>query len=179
MNNCLKSFCWILFIVFFLPFFYFSYVEFKLQSHEDKSFNLVPIVHAQEAKNSCKSLDFHYLVFENHLMTEKLRSIEVFLDTGAFSEENLRELFEHLSKKNPYPFNLIIKVHTDWSQLPIKSECPLTVVSEQPNIPDDNNYYQAMYTRRKRERVIEYFTYNPELKTDKVKLVVLKGEAPK
>lgn len=121
-------------------------------------------------------MDFHYLILENNLSSPKVRHIEIFLDEKAFSEENLTKLFRHISDKNPAPENLTVHVFTNWKQLPLPSDCPLIVISEQPKRLDENDYHKAVFYRRDRSGGTEYFRYNPVLKTEDFKEVFLKGK---
>lgn len=148
-------------------------------NNEDQTLGFITKIQAQEKNHHCDVINFHYLIVRNYMMTEKVRRIEVFLDVKSFSEENLKILFAYLSEKNPMPDHLTIIVHTDWSQILIPSDCPAMLISEQPDEPNRYDYHRAVFARRKKERVIEYFTYNPKLKTDEVKLVVIKGEVSK
>ncbi|MEP6847315.1 MAG: hypothetical protein ABI999_00550 [Acidobacteriota bacterium] len=92
------------------------------------------------------------------LYTSIVRHIEIFLDEKAFSETNLKKLFEYLSKQNPDPVHLTVVVKTNWAQLPMASDCPGYGVSEQPPDPHEYDYLQATYYRRKDQ---EYFRYSP------------------
>src|SRR5436190_5582043 len=69
-----------------------------------------------DSKVDCVRFDFRWLELENVLYSEKIRHIEVFMDERAFSEENLRSLFDYISKKNPNPTGLTVQVHTNWAQ---------------------------------------------------------------
>jgi hypothetical protein len=123
----------------------------------------------------CVTFDFRYLVLENELRSPTVRHIEIFLDDRAFSETNLKTLFEYLSKTNPDPKLLTIQVYSNWEQVPIPSDCPGTGRSNMPDKPDKYDYYQAIYYRNDRNGImIETFEYNPVLKNTEFKKVILK-----
>jgi hypothetical protein len=117
-------------------------------------------------------MDFHYLIVADEQRSSVVRHVEVFLDEKAFSEENLKKLFAHLSPKYPAT-RLIIEVFTDWNQLPLPSDCPGAGTSNMPDRPDLYDYHQAIYYNLP-ER--EYFRYNPTKKihSSEFKTVVLK-----
>lgn len=116
----------------------------------------------RECSNKCVRFDFRWLELSNELYSSKFRHIDVFLDPKAFSEDNLRNLFEHLSKANGEPENLTVSVYTDWAQIdPAAPNCPGTGISNMPEPPDKYDYLQATFWRRG-ER--EYFRYSPKIK---------------
>jgi len=132
-----------------------------------------PVV--QKQTEDCVRFKFHYLETENALYSPVVRHIEIFLDEKAFSEENLKTLFEYLSEKNPEPKHLTVVVHTNWAQLGFPSDCPGIGMSNMPARPDEYDYHQAIYYRREK---VEYFRYSPALKVDQsqFKMVVLRGK---
>jgi hypothetical protein len=123
--------------------------------------------------DECLPVKFHYLIVENELYSPTMRHMEIFLDEKAFSEENLKILFEYLSVKNPKPVNLTISVKTNWAQLSLIYDCPPTIVSGKPDSQDKYDYHQAVFFRRNRTKNNKYFTYNPMLKTDDFKTVMM------
>lgn len=128
--------------------------------------------------DDCITMPFHYLIVENVLYSPKVRHILVFLDEKAFTEENLKTLFQYLSKKNPEPKHLTITLKTNWTQLSLSSDCPQLGLTNQPARRDEYDYHQAIFYRRDRSGTVEYFRYNPILKTADLKTVVLKGAYP-
>ncbi len=121
----------------------------------------------------CFTMKFHYLLTLDYMVTPKLREIHVFLDEKAFSEENLKILFSHLSKQFQEPNYLSVKVKTDWSQIPLPSNCPPKGTSNMPSEIDRYDYHQAIFYRRGEN---EYFRYNPVLKTSDFKEIILKSK---
>jgi len=123
----------------------------------------------------CKPFDFHWLELENEQYTSSIRHIEVFMDEKAFSEANLRALFEYLSKANPQPEGLTVVVHTDWSQFQNPSpNCSGWGMSESSEVPR-YDHLQAIYWRRPGR---EYFRYSPDVNVDQTrfKKVVIRKE---
>lgn len=132
----------------------------------------------QKDKKDCVTFKFRYLEIENVLYTPGVRHIEIFLDEKAFSEENLKTLFEYISEKNPEPQHLTAIVHTNWTQLDFPSDCPGSGMSNMPARPDEYDYYQATYHRRAK---VEYFDYSQKLKihSSEFKRVILRNETGK
>lgn len=165
-------------VTLYLVLIHVSFGQIPTKTENQKSGNVIaqsPTV--RKKKEDCVWMDFHYLILENSLWSPKVRHIEVFLDEKAFSEVNLIKLFRHLSDKNSEPKHLTIFVFTNWNQLPFPSDCPPLVISEQPNKPDEYDYHKAVFYRRDREEgIVEYFHYNPVLKTDDFEEVILKGK---
>jgi hypothetical protein len=134
--------------------------------------NIQPLSN-NKAKEDCVKLDFHYLITSDSMTAPNLRLIRVFLDEKAFSEENLKELFNYLSNKYSEPNNLVIQVNTAWAQLPLPSDCPGGGISNQPDRTDKYDYHQAIFYRGSKA---PYFKYNPVLGTSNFKEVVLKDK---
>ena len=110
----------------------------------------------------CEKFTFRWLEIFNDLYSSKIRHIDIFLDSKAVNEANLRKLFEHLSKANPEPDHLTVSVFSDWAQLdPAAPNCPGSGASNMPEPPDKYDYLQATYWRRG-ER--QYFRYSPKTK---------------
>jgi hypothetical protein len=121
--------------------------------------------------SKCKTLQFRYLVMSNVLATPKVRVIEIFLDDTAFSEGNLRELFQFLSKQFPEPAGVTITVKTDWRQLPFPTDCTPFAMSSQGGKWKDFDYHGAIFHRREGER--SFFLYNPDLNVKEEKKVIV------
>ena len=121
----------------------------------------------------CVTLPFRYIELRNSMDAPKLRYIEVFLDVGAFSEANLKTLFEHVAAKNPEPENLTVMVKTSWQQLPFPTDCQPSGRSNMPAQEGRYDYHQALFHRRDREEHRAYFTYNPVLKSPDLKAVAM------
>lgn len=156
----------------FLVLVYVSFGQVVTKTENKDSDKLVGVV-PFAPKKDCVTIDFHYLIIENEQRTSTVRHIEVFLDEKAFSEENLKTLFTYLSNKHPETKILVVVVKTNWRQLPLPSDCPGIGRSNQPARPDEYDYHQATYYRNEK---IEYFRYNPILKTEDFKEIILKGK---
>lgn len=116
----------------------------------------------RSSRDECVRFDFRWLELFNGLYSSTIRHIDIFLDPKAFREDNLKRLFEHLSKVNRDPDFLIVSVYTDWNQIdPAAPNCPGSGMSEMPAQPDEYDYLQATFWRRG-ER--EYFRYSPKIK---------------
>ncbi|MBX7173976.1 MAG: hypothetical protein K1X72_23600 [Pyrinomonadaceae bacterium] len=128
------------------------------------------------AEDNCNDeIKFHYLVVWNKTskerkINERSREVIVFLDEKAFSEDNLKLLFTHLSKKYPLPNSLDITVETNWEKIPIPNDCEGTGISEQPASKDADDYHWATFFRQGNRK---FFRYNPVLKNPNIKTVVI------
>jgi len=127
--------------------------------------------------NNCDSNPkFRYIIVSN-FVSDKKRSISssremlVFFDEKSFSEQNLRTLFNQLSEKYSNPYQLTIRVKTNWDDIPTPDECN-RASSSQPDKKDIDDYHWAIFLRHNGN---ELFRYNPTLKDTNVKTVVLKG----
>jgi hypothetical protein len=162
-------------IIFFLIFTYIIYeqsVGKNLDGDFGKSFaqTVVP----QKEDENCSKLNFHFLEISNAQYTSVSRQVEIFLDEKAFSEKNLKILFEHLSAKYSDTKRLVISVSTNWEQLPLPFDCSpgangLSDTSDQK--PVSFKYHQARFFK---DEKVEYFIYYPILNTEKFKRVILK-----
>jgi hypothetical protein len=140
------------------------------KAQADRTPNLAPATIA--STQFCKQFNFHWLELVNAKFSNTTRHVEVFMDEKAFSEDNLRELFEHLSKTNPDPAGLTVVVFTDWSQFTNPSVgCPGGGCGECKSEPFKFDHLQATYWRRPDR---EYFRYSPKINTADFKKVVIK-----
>jgi len=122
----------------------------------------------------CKHFQFHWLELRNEKYSESIRHIEVFMDADAFSESNLKELFDYLSKTNPDPVGLIVVVYTDWSQFQTPSpNCPGFGCGECNSEPPRYDHQEATYWRRP-ER--EYFRYSVKPNSPDSKTVIIRSK---
>lgn len=129
-----------------------------------------------KSDGNCEKFSFRWIELENYMITPTNRRIEIFLDPTAFSEANLRSMFEHLSRKNPTPQNLTINVLTNWKQLEPNSDCPIGAISGRPDPPDLYDYLRAFYWRRTGR---EYFRYSPAVKVHDSEWTNVTIRAPK
>lgn len=151
-----------IFLSFSLGIFYaWAFARLSSDSTHNVMAQSQPETKASSPTKFCKQFKFHWLELENEKYSEAIRHIEVFMDEKAFSEANLRELFDFLSKSNPDPEGLTIVVHTDWSQFSEPSpNCPGTGCGECSSKVDPYDHLQAIYWRRPNR---EYFKYSPKL----------------
>jgi hypothetical protein len=122
-------------------------------------------------------IKFHYLIADNvttkkRKLSERFREIVVFLDEKAFSEESLKTLFTHLSKKYSSPNILNIRVETNWERVPNPDDCEGSGTSGEPDRKDIDDFHWALFLRRGKN---EIFRYNPVLKKTDIKTIVMKG----
>lgn len=158
---------------FFLLFVCLACGELATKTNGESSNNAVAqTINIQKKTEDCNTLDFHYLVTWDSMVTPNTRQINIFLDEKAFSEENLKTLFTYLSDKDSNSENLMIFVKTNWQQLSLPTDCPPSGMSGGNGKPDKYEYHEAKFYRREEN---EFFTYNPTLKTSKFKDVQLKG----
>jgi hypothetical protein len=135
---------------------------------------LINPVLAQIKTEECEKLNFHFIVLSNESYMSFSRTVFVFLDEKAFNENNLRNLFAHLSKQYADKKRLSIVVWANWEQLPLPFDCSpaanrLSDTSDQK--PNNFDFHEATYYK---DEKAEYFRYNPVLKTDNFKTVVIK-----
>ncbi len=126
---------------------------------------------SQRTTVDCADINFHYLITSDAQDTSVSRSVEVFLDNAAFSEKNLKILFAHLAKRYSRTKILIITVVTNWEQLPLPADCRSAGISDLSTKPENFEYHEARYFRNQET---EFFTYNPVLKTEDFKKVLLR-----
>lgn len=127
---------------------------------------------SHKARPLCK-MPFRYVVVNKWIKSSESWELSVFMDPEAFSVENLRLLFSHLSGKNPGPKLLTIKVSTDWSQLEAPDECEGSGASGETVRSQENyDHHRAEYYRRGGNI---YFYYTLELHTEKMEKVVVAG----
>jgi hypothetical protein len=130
--------------------------------------------------DSCnRKIEFKYVVVQNSVTKERnasddTREMWIFLDERAFSEENLRLLFEHVGKKYSSPGKLYVWVETHWDDVPNSDlDCKGYAISEGPDRADEKDHHRATYFRTAE---VELFRYNPKLKSSEIKTVVLRGK---
>jgi hypothetical protein len=137
----------------------------------------------EDVKGKCERFGFRWIEMYNYLASSKIRRAEIFMDPSAFNEANLRQLFEHLSRVNPEPSDLIVTVKTDWNQLqPSAPSCPGYGASNMPEPPDKYDYLQATYQRRhwiEEKSWTEYFIYSPKTKVREPEFTKVVIRSPK
>src|SRR4051812_10817434 len=120
---------------------------------------------------------FRYAIVESGLLHNG-RLLFVLIDAEAYSEQNLRELFQLVSKRFPQPTELWITVCTNLRQIPTPEEIDYLSAH-----PDDNSiiesldvakYPSAEYARSKQA---EYFEYSPGAGQPK-KTIIIAGKDP-
>lgn len=122
-----------------------------------------------EVHDECGDLDLRYLVTSDRPVTDKVREVRIFLDPKAFSNENLRRLFGHISKKYREPDTLLIYVETDWERIVPPDACP-SGDSSLPKDPKENDFHRAFFRRHGSSAT---FRFNPVLKTTNYETVKL------
>lgn len=118
---------------------------------------------------------FRYVIIENRLdedknTGERSRVVEILLDKKAFSEKNLRLLFQLVSKRFSDAKLLDVWVHSSLEQAPTPEERDEGGTSRNPN-ESTKKYYWAVYLRSLDD---EYFRYSPITDKSDNKLVQLK-----
>lgn len=129
----------------------------------------------QEGSNVLERVDFHYVIFENHLVEFEgarppmRRNMSVLLDEDAFSEETLRRLFEVLSKGFAKDEILSIRVITNVKQ----TITPEITTSDAPTPPEYFNHHRATYMRTP---TYVFFRYTPTPTSRELKSVILRDD---
>ena len=126
---------------------------------------------------ACGRLRSRFFVTRSSMYSENVRNLDVFMDESAFSEENLKQMFNYLEAQNTDAKILIIKVKTNWKQFSFPDDCLNgTGASNMPYDPSIFDYYHATYNRSNFPDTgrSEFFKYNPELKVEKYKTVHIK-----
>lgn len=134
------------------------------RSVADKSFPSGP-----PPQPKCPQFHAQFLVTQNSLYSEKVRSMQVYLAPASFGKNNLRKLFACLSESNPEPEHLIIKLETDMSRVQIPDGRPGSGTSGRPPDPHKNDFLRAIYFRRPGRgdnTAKEYFRYSPRTHVD-------------
>ena len=125
------------------------------------------------------SSSFRYVIIENRLDEdanpgEKRRVVEVLLDRRAFSEKNLRILFQLVSKRFADDDLLDVWVHTSLEQAPTPEERDAGATSEDPD-ESTKHFYWAWYLRSSDD---EFFRYSPRNDKSGNRLIQLKSKGP-
>ena len=119
----------------------------------------------------CKTFSFRYIEIENTLHSEVYRYIEIFMDSKAFNEENLKEMFSYLSREYPNEANLVIRAYTDWSQIDYPSDCPPSGIGGGKGKPKPEEFhFQATFNRRPEGA---YFRYRETPMSKDLRTVVI------
>jgi hypothetical protein len=130
----------------------------------------------QEMVPKLERVDFHYVIFKNSLTkpdapTDGIRNISLLLDEDAFTETNLRKLFQVISKAIPQPERLILMVYTSVKQV----YTPEYTMSGAPTPPEYYNHHRAIYSRGKENEFFRY-TLTPTNTNRDLKTVILRGK---
>jgi len=118
---------------------------------------------------------FRYVIIENRLdedtkTEDKRRVVEVLLDKKAFSERNLRLLFQLVSKRFADDELLDVWVHTSLEQAPTPEERDKGGTSEDPDRSTKRDYWAA-YLRSTDD---EYFRYSPPKDKSDIKTIQIR-----
>lgn len=114
--------------------------------------------------DDCVDLPFRYLVVDSYRATPNSTRVELFIENIAFSETNLKLLFNHFSRTYIETPNLTVVVFTDWNQLTLPSECLRGAISESAGVVEQNKFHEAVFYRREGEKRRSYFRFNPNLR---------------
>ncbi len=131
---------------------------------------------ARENLANRPSPHFRYvIVFDGPLHNGRL--VEVLMESGAFSEKNLRELFDHLVTRFADPEELYVGVFTSLDQLPTPEEQDYMVRSGDDWLP-----FMAQVEKQP-NAVFKRFKGNEGLKYSfgdgkPAKILILKGNNP-
>jgi len=122
---------------------------------------------------------FRYVIIENRLdedanTGEKCRVVEVLLNQRAFSENNLRLLFQLVSNRFADDQRLDVWVHTSLEQAPTPEERDAGATSEDPD-ESTKHFYWAWYLRSPDD---EFFRYSPRNDKSGNRLIQLKSKGP-
>ncbi|MGE0887740.1 MAG: hypothetical protein AB7P14_29820 [Blastocatellales bacterium] len=123
---------------------------------------------------------FKYLIFRNALDEKKevqhiRRTLGIFLEEKAFSEQNLKELYSLLSKRFPEPSWLEIWVYTDLNQVETPEEADTPKSSNTPdNLEIDRFYWAWIYSNKGNT----FFRYNINPPNKQIKTVIIAGKDP-
>ena len=120
---------------------------------------------------------FRYAIVESGLLHNG-RLLFVLIDAEAYSEQNLRELFQLVSKRFPQPVQLWITVCTNLRQIPTPEEIDYLSAH-----PDDNSIIESLDVEKypgaeyARSKEAEYFEYSPGAGQPK-KTIIMAGKDP-
>ncbi|MCW5971677.1 MAG: hypothetical protein KIT57_24495 [Blastocatellales bacterium] len=142
--------------------------------------NAASIVYKPQQPDAKKS-PFRYIIV-NNVVSEAFntdpatgrRNVLVLLDDIAFTEENLRTLFNLVMARFPMPQALGIIVCTSLEDIKTPEEADMPIVRGAP--PSPENYYKAYFFRDTKGN--EWFTYNPTPPSPDSTVVVMKGKSP-
>lgn len=132
---------------------------------------------APQKKQPVFRSEFRYVILSNDIESVgrkyRTRSIEVLLDPNAFSEPNLRDLFELLLNRYPKPDWMFVDVVTNLEQVatPEEAERDITM-SHTDNHPEFDKYNNAILIRQGKD---EFFRYTIKAPGTEMNTVVIKG----
>jgi hypothetical protein len=113
---------------------------------------------------------FRYAILRNEVIEGKtypfgtpsrFRGVDVLMDAKSFSETNLRQLVQLLSKRFPDPERLLVNIYTNLEDVltPEEAELPFPSGSKVPE--PDLKYAWAFYLRINDDEHFEYCTREP------------------
>lgn len=121
---------------------------------------------------------FRYVITSNDVVGRgrkrrgSYRTVGVLLEEKAFSEENLKVLFNLLTRRFVQPNDMNVWVSTNLEQIPTPEESEAGARSEAPDSPTLDRYPTALFIRKHGN---ELFRYTPNPPSTEVKTVILKG----
>jgi len=133
-----------------------------------------------ESTRQDSKIKFKYLIFKNTLNEKpsiqySRRTLNVFLEEKAFSEQSIKELYLLLSNRFPEPQWLEAWVYTNLNQVETPEEADSPKSSTTKDNPDHNRSHWAWIYRNK-DNV--FFRYNPNPPNRDVKTIVITGKDP-
>jgi hypothetical protein len=119
---------------------------------------------------------FRYIIHSNKINKQlNNRSVGVLIDKEAFTEDNLRALYELISRRYAKPEWLWIWVSTNLWQLATPEEADGPLKSERGFDPHDDLYPRAFMIRQNGNQLFRYTAQGPPY-VNLTKTVILKGK---
>jgi hypothetical protein len=123
---------------------------------------------------------FRYVIvsgeIEARLSKQEKRHVEVLIEEGAFSANNLRELFKLVSARFKLPKQLNVHVYTSLQDIPTPEEREAPAISERQDTASLEMHAQAFFYRDGQGN--EWFSYNHKKGSTELETIVLKGKVP-
>lgn len=141
-----------------------------------------------EPQDEAYTSPFDYVIVQDKVMVDyddpayTHRNVIVLLDSKAFSEETLRQLFALLSKRFRSPDRLTVDVYTNIEQVDTPEEREAGKIFFESSIgagkpsPKELNLRKYPYAILIRQNGNELFRYKRKVRYSKLKTVVLKGK---
>jgi len=109
------------------------------------------------------SSSFRYAVVHNEVAKAlPVRQVWVLMEDKAFTEENLKSLFELVIKRFPEPYEMNIWVYTNLADVPTPEEADEGGMSEVKDAPPLSGAPTAVCVRNDKTEYINYFYPTPK-----------------